>query len=861
MIRPQLLDRPVTEKPSTGEATSNWLAHSLGWLFLLICCIPFFAYCYLIQAVGANNVSNDYLSFIPLIEPIFTGGYDWRQFLTDTFMGTHCELVGMLTHLGVAMFMSWDARSELYVGLGIAMVRGLLLCGLLSEPDDGKWKYLLYGGVMALVFSFSQASLYLYGETSFPIGFCLLGFSIGLFAIVKFHQRPSVAIPLMLFGGLLSSLSWGNFLPCWLSLLLALVLFKYKRKIDYATWLTGILASLGLYSYIRIREFSAATSSIAPAALYNWHLWLNLIGRPFCNDVAVLLLLLRFSSITGLFAVLATVFSAALLFWQKQIGSRAKASITLAVYAMLSCWLISVFRNVIAPWYTAIGMIMWIGLWGLTISLLKAARRRQRANPGAILEKLTLIVGISIALIIVGVYVFTNRTYEDKQFFLQTRAPVSEATVRNFRTAPTYCEQYVFQWGDGNYRYLEQLAKPLEKYKLSAFSNQQQWSLQGDFPLDNVRVIDNNATPPVSWLDSMQLLDTTKSTDRNDWRSYKHLNLGLSSGSQVKWTLDLPSDLQSATLITAFGLSSPSVNEKETDQNVTQLTITGQQTIPSKDSFEPLWTQAALVHSGRWYPVQIPLSKYKGNRLTLKFSCRSTKGNQTRLALFQYPHVDVVLAPASQTPRTAEAKVFSAKPVLDEFPIDPSIKPSNTDLSPDMVQETPNDYCFPSITSNFWRNQIFTENELIVNGTAQGMRDKSSPLLCSKNQLDIHLRQYSHLQVEAQTQMPLRDCRSLFIVFNFADGLTYRFSLPLLPDGQMHKYSYDLKLLDSDINRTLDQIFFRPVNQNGEPLSSTIRIKSVRLIRKRVDNRLIDFSPLATSARVWPLLGRQSRTP
>jgi hypothetical protein len=827
VINSQLLETIETRPPLARTERRKWIAHCLGWLFLILCCIPFFTYCYLIPAVGANNISNDYLNFTPLIEPIFSGNYNWGRFLSDTFVGTHCEMVGTLVHLAVAKWIAWDARAELYIALGLTLIRALLLCSILSEPNDGKWKYWLFGGIFALVFSLSQSSLFFYGETGFPIGISLLGFTIGLFGIVKFRHQPWLASASILAGGFLSSLSWGNFLPCWICLFLGLIILDYKSKPVYAACVTGTLTSVAIYLYIRLQDFSFATSTLSLASLHNWHLWLNLLGRPFCNDAGILLVMLRFSTLTGLFAVSASLLSLSLLLFQKKIGSRAISAIVLIIYALLSCWLISIFRNVLAPWYTAIAMNLWIGLWGLTISLLRSSKSEPIAHQ-SVLEKAVPIAGVSTILTMSVLYIWTNRTYEDKQFFMQTRAPVSESTIRHFRTAPTYCEQFAFQWGDGKYRFLEQLAKPLEKYHLSCFSDRQEWALQGDFPLDNVQILE---TKPIFWTDCMQLLNFGEKRERTDWRSYKHLNLGLPEHTQVTWTIDLPDNLLSATLITAFGVTQNPPVIEVSRPSITQLTIAGEQSDKTASSMDPLYMHAALVHPGKWYPVSIPLTSYKGKKITLRFSSTSNEQNQTHFALFQYPHINVSLAKTAA--RSAVAKTFTAyKPVMQEFPIDPDMKPSNTDLSPDMVQETPDDYCFPGITSNFWHNQIFTENELVVNGTAQGTQDKSSPLLCSQHQLDIHLHTYSHLQVEAQTQMPLKDCRSLFVALNYADGSSYRFSLPLLPDGNMHKYSYDFKITDYKNDPILDQIFFRPVNKSGEPLSSTIRIKSVRLIHK-----------------------------
>jgi len=82
----------------------------------------------------------------------------------------------------------------------------------------------------------------------------------------------------------------------------------------------------------------------------------------------------------------------------------------------------------------------------------------------------------------------SNRDYGSKLVFLQTRTPASASCLRNYNLAPSYCEQYVFNWGVGHPGFLAQLARPLQRNDLSVFSSNEEWNLQGDWALDTVWV-------------------------------------------------------------------------------------------------------------------------------------------------------------------------------------------------------------------------------------------------------------------------------------------------------------------------------------------------------------------------------------
>jgi len=109
---------------------------------------------------------------------------------------------------------------------------------------------------------------------------------------------------------------------------------------------------------------------------------------------------------------------------------------------------------------------------------------------------------------------------QDNTLLSPSRAPDSASCLRNYQTAPTYCEGTLFQWGVGNPRYVQTLAEPLEKYGYQ-YLLLIKLDITGDYVLDDVKV----SSPSFSQVSWWTGLDGEKSS----WQDYRHLDLLLPS--------------------------------------------------------------------------------------------------------------------------------------------------------------------------------------------------------------------------------------------------------------------------------------------------------------------------------------------
>ena len=70
---------------------SRRTARCLSAVAVLAALVPPLLYVQLIATTGSNAHSNDYLSWIPVIDRMANGHYDWTQYFKDTLQsGVHC---------------------------------------------------------------------------------------------------------------------------------------------------------------------------------------------------------------------------------------------------------------------------------------------------------------------------------------------------------------------------------------------------------------------------------------------------------------------------------------------------------------------------------------------------------------------------------------------------------------------------------------------------------------------------------------------------------------------------------------------------------------------------------------------------
>jgi hypothetical protein len=307
------------------------------------------------------------------------------------------------------------------------------------------------------------------------------------------------------------------------------------------------------------------------------------------------------------------------------------------------------------PWYTSAFMTYWLGLAGLASWLVvPEGEGSQVSGRSAAAGGGTASFGWTCFAVLAVLFVQTNLSYDDKASNLIMRAPVSASSLRHYRTAPTYAEQYVFPGvGQG---YFLMLAAPLERHGLSVFAPRQRWTLQGEFPLDSVRLTESAGIPEVAWWEGID------GTER-PFSHYQHLNLFLHPPNAVRWQIALPHSVEAAVFRSAMTLSPAAGVDGGADGAECQLHLEDQH-----GCRRLLWAHRLNPGKRGWARCRVSLQEYAGQTVTLHLSADPLGNIGHDWVLRRYPYVDVVLPGP-------------------EPPPDGPVRPCNTDLSPS--QPTP----------------------------------------------------------------------------------------------------------------------------------------------------------------------------
>src|SRR5262249_55904063 len=184
----------------------------------------------------------------------------------------------------------------------------------------------------------------------------------------------------------------------------------------------------------------------------------------------------------------------------------------------------------------------------------------------------------------------------------------------------------------------------LEEHRLSVFAPHQLWTLQGDYLLDRVKVVEQPNAPDVIWTTN------TSASGRLPWYHFKHLNLLIGAPNMVTWTVDLPAGLQSADFLSAVTMSESAPKLVGFDRVWCKVDIR------SEDRQQLLsFAKPVPANERTWQPLKIDLSPYKGHRITIRLSVMNGKNRQAGCVAYQYPRI--ALADGTDGPGGHAAKL------------------------------------------------------------------------------------------------------------------------------------------------------------------------------------------------------------
>jgi hypothetical protein len=546
---------------------------------------------WIVFTFGENTLSNDYIARVPLVGSMLDGTCSLGSFVRNAWIGgSHSTLAVTPIYALNALFFAWDARVELALGLLMAGATLVLIAATL--PPRLRWALLPL--LSLFLFSTSRVTVFTFGEPALQYGLSQFGVAIGAFVLARRPGRPIATALALAFGGVLASWSWGGGIMVWPVFFLAFALRRERRVGAWAVLAGGAAAGLAQYAWFLPREIpSSAAAHVSWAA--KGGLFLDVLGRPFANGIA------RadpnvWSRAVGAAGLLAL---AALLILLRTNLHAQPVPLFLVAWALLVAAQIALVRSAVAPWYASPMAFFWTGL----VLLFAAAPPHVRAGGVVAVAALTLAV---------------QGTWEDKSFYLPSRAPVSASCLREWRTAPPGCHARVFQWGDeGQPNELALLGEPLEQRRLSVFGPRRTYLLQGDVPLERVRL-----EPPAA-----RSFFSADGRTPGDVGDFQRLDLVVAPGTAVTWRVDLPPALNSARFVTRVraGAGDP-------------MLARGARVAVAGTTDE----ERALVPAGNRVPLSLDLRAYAGRTVTLRIQTEEARLGAP--LVFEAPRIELRLA-------------------------------------------------------------------------------------------------------------------------------------------------------------------------------------------------------------------------
>ncbi|MGB5967766.1 MAG: hypothetical protein WBG70_05485 [Spirulinaceae cyanobacterium] len=770
---------------------------------ILATLIPILNIVVIIATTGANNFSNDYIQSLGIIDQFLSGTYDWNNYFQDTFFNGHIVFFPALIRLAIAYFAHSNVYVEFYISVIFFFIKLILLHDIFAQSIKPSRKWLLLPILSCLVFSTSQISVFTFGYAALEISLCMLGFTLGMWGLVKF-SGSWLGVVIMLLGGILASWSFGFGLMAWLAFLLGLILLKFRKAGHYIAYLiTFTIASSPYFFFFKLQ--SNPGTSIVPT--------LNLIfiprsiGLPLAQGFA-----LGSAQWIGFVGII-LLFIQLYYLWQKHSSNllkQAAPALMLVSFALLSILQVTIFRANHAPWYTTPSMNFWIGLVGsASVFLINRQYSFYKIGIGKFKPLNPTSWSFSVLTLVAFFYVTSNLTYEDKVFHLPSRSPSSAACLREYLNAPTYCEERLFQWGLGNTGLVEKLATPLDRHKLSVFSPRQRWTLQGDFVLDKVSIEETPEAGDIFWSENRTI------ENRLPWHHYKHLNLFLPSPNTASWTISLPNNLKSANFNSAVAVSKSAPKDNAADGLTFEVYIE-----KSQEKRKLAYSYTTKPNQSYWQPFSISLNDYVGETVTLHLTSSSGKNSIGDWGMYRYPYIDVLLNSLDEN-SSEELKV----------------RPSNTDISSLFTKTTSNDFRFDVTDINQWEQSGL---EMINKNQNSSMIWKITdvPNLTFIRPLNVQLNNYTHFYISLAVS-PAIAPRALTLRYKLDDGVEQSIPITLLADGNLHEYTYDLKLLELDQTAHLTSLSITPVIVDGRSNIASIshkdnwvNISDIRLISK-----------------------------
>ncbi|HYM00140.1 MAG TPA: hypothetical protein VEZ90_14400 [Blastocatellia bacterium] len=772
---------------------------ALSLAALALALLPMLRIARILSAAGVDVPSNDETGLLPrLLAPAFSAHYNWLHFPRDVFVNGHIVALPALIYIVLARFDHLHLYPILFGMLIVTFARVLLFYDATTFRSRSRTPYAATALLLLLSllsFSVTQMSVFEYPMQTMNTGFSSFGFALGIWALARWPDKTG-SVVLAIVAGLISSFSYASGLALWLIFPVCMIAFGFRRRSQFALILAPGLFSIGLYAYF---IFSNHTTGSEGVHAFSPLFVVAGIGRAFANGLNTSFAPTNTTLLIGGLGTALLVFEM-LAGWRQMRRDRLQEyvpALGIALFGLLSLIQASMFRGLLAPWYTGFAINLWIAVAAFAYLLWTEQAGQNRAVMPITSRR---VAPLSIVLILTVMLLYSNRAYSDKSFLLKNRAPVSAACLRYFDTAPTYCQQFMASWSPGRVsRDLEisSVGPFLKTHALSLFSSHQELTLQGDSILNSVRYASGPLGTDAGWAAGLQ-------PDFKPFTDFLHLNLFLSGTAKVEWTVTLPTDASTVTFVSAAATPG-----KGQGQIIPQLSVSN-----SAGQEQQIFS-VAIQAPGRWYPFLLPLDQYRGQTITLRLD----SGGEQGWTVYSYPRIEVEI------------------PNPGEYGPSPPAHPSNSDLSPSFKEMAPEDYKFDLGVPGQWS----------VNGLERSDDEwtvkSPDPSITNVPGLNLPLDDFSDLYIKmaASANQTLGSFYAVLVTqTGDAPPIAQQLLVPLLADDQIHGYTFPLRLLSfRGAGRTrIIGISLHPVhNPAGVPSAARVKIQECGLIRVRQGTR------------------------
>jgi hypothetical protein len=755
---------------------------SFSIFLIIVSLIPAIRLIWVVFTAGMNNPSNDYVTFAPTVIRFLHNGIHIND-LGSTCFRNQCEPLTFVIMTLIAKFFAWNVLIEMLFSIIVTLISIFLIYFLFAGFTFSKNKVWLLIFISAIAFSFTQIASFTFGQASIYPATTLFGLTLSLLGY-KFYPKSYKGLAMLIAGMLIAAWSYGAGLIV-IPLAFVALLIRFRRKLFVGLWFISLLVtSIPYWEYFQYLK-SGGIPETLPFTLLNYKYVIRLLGLFFSNGTGIsptgiVQLFKTHPTIFGLAGITVFLVCIILFFGRYRFNFILDyfPHICLALFGLGSVWQISIVRSTIGPWYIIDGAPFWIGLCGIAFAILNMPWVEKHY-----LHFLKNWAVIAYFCVIASLWLNSNLSYEDKTFHILSRAPASVSCLQYYQTAPTYCEGTVFQWGIGNGNAIGQFAAQLDQNHLSVFGPQQVKTLQGEYIFED-RVKINAPYTEISWWTG---LDGKPSR----WNDYKHLDLLLPAPDSISWSVDLPEQLVSAKLVTAIGINGRfPVTDTGTSKAVT-FTIS----IRSGTKEQVLFEKTILPQPHGWTPVNLSLTPYAGQHITLKFKTSGAEDETGNWTMYQFPHIDLQVnfshptqsLPIRYVPDNTE---LANEPIADQIT-------RSVNLNPDPTLLIGTNAIQFKINPSAWK--------IGVNPAFQ--------LLLPRN---VCLPAFSDFTISLAVA-PEVTPRYLSVVFYLDNGKSISLDIPLLSDGGVHTYTYPLRLIEFNAGDRIVSAKLTLANPNPGP--------------------------------------------